>query len=163
MTLRKKPTKAAGKPGPKKAARKPKPEPYVPKTGEHELVMLGVCAEAPEDAIMSLIGGGNLTREQFRAAFANELTHGKDIAKIKVMASLYIMATSRIKGLAPTSAIFLTKMLTGMDTSAPGQSATATVKVNGTTPKDGEMAKPDPTQIIEVSFKIGDDSRIKDE
>lgn len=162
MTARKKPTKSTRKAATKQPRKAPAPSPYVPKTGEPELVMLGVCAEAPEEAIMSLIGGGNLTKEQFKAAFKNELAHGKDIAKIKVMSSLYLMAMSRIKGLAPTSAIFLTKMLTGMDTSAPGQSATVTVKQNQQA-KDGEMAKPDPTQIIEVSFKIGDDSRIKDE
>ena len=162
MTQRKKPTKASRA---RSVARKPaaKVEPYVPAQGEPELVMLGVCVDTPIEAMMAIIGKGTggLTVETFKAAFKNELEHGKELAKLKVVSSLYLMAMSRQKGLAPTSAIFLTKMLAGVPLDGTN-GATVTVK-QGAAAKDGEMPKADPSQIIEVSFKIGDDSKIKDE
>ncbi len=169
MTSRKKPTKASRA---RAAARRQKPAPvqlpapveaYVPAQGESELVMLAVCVDAPTEAMMALIGKGTggLTVETFKAAFAKELSHGKEMAKIKVVSSLYLMAMSRQKGLAPTSAIFLTKMLSGASLDGANE-ATVTVRQNA--PKGGETpGTPDPSQIIEVSFKIGDDSKIKDE
>lgn len=155
---------AAPKKGARKVATPRRAAPvqaYQPKSGEAELVMLAVAVDAPIEAMMALIGGGNLTKEQFKAAFSTELAHGKDLAKIKVASHLYLMASSRMKGLAPTSAIFLMKMLTGSDVSAGGSSATITVKSGKG--GGGEPGAPSAEQIVEVSFQIGDESKIKDE
>lgn len=142
---------------PARAAAAPKEAPYEPASGERDLVMLGVCVDADEAAIMSLVGKGKLTVPQFKAAFATELAHGKEIAKIKVMSSLYLMAMSRARGLAPTSAIAIMNNVGGW--AKQGGSASVKVKDVGEN-ADGSAGI---GRTIEVEFVIGDDSKIKDE
>lgn len=154
--------KAAAKQGPaRKAPAKPRAPAYSPTPGETELVAIARCVDVSEDAMMTLVGGGRLTREQFREAFAVQLEHGSEIIKVRVMSSLFIMAMSRSRGLAPTSAIFLAKALGGLSDGSGGVGGlTANVKVKG---GGGDGGAGGSYQVVDVSFRIGDDSAIKDD
>ena len=144
---------------PPKAAVAPEP-PRITSDGERTLVQLGVAAGVSLDYLRRQVQGGTLNRAQFEEMFAAELEHGKAGANLKVATNLFRIATAwpPIKGATTTAAIFwMKKRGDGWD----DEGGTAKVKVaTSGAAGDGSVS---PEQIVEVSFKIGDDSKIKEE
>lgn len=135
---------------------------YRPTEAEKSLVMIGTAAGVGEDYFCRVVGGGVLSREQFRAIFAQELAVGADGANLKVATNLFKMATAwpPIKGVTPTAAIFWLKSRAGWKEEPKVGGATFRMEEKGS--GSGTEGAPDPARVIEVSFKIGDDSRIRD-
>lgn len=163
--IRKVTAKGRKPPGPKrhgkaapKPARKTKPD-YVPSDKDRTLVRLAASAGFSPTRIAALVGDG-ITSDDLNAHFAREMEIGSDQATLQVASNLFRMATAwpPIKGVTPTAAVFWMKSRAGWN-GEPDKGAKVTIK-GGAAGDNGMM---DPTQVIEVSFNIGDDSKIKDD
>lgn len=140
-----------------------KPNVYQPNEGERVLVQIGTASGIGVEYLKTLVAGGKLTLPQFKEAFAEEIANGLQGATLKVATNLFRCATAwpPIKGVTPTAMVFWLKNRAGWNEGATG-GATVTMTEKETPAADGGAA-PDKTRIIEVAFKIGDDSKIKDE
>lgn len=161
-----------GRKGPPKGAprrtqplppKEPAPGVYSPKEGERVLVQLGVASGIGLDYLRKQVAGGKLNKAGFEAAFADEIKDGLEGATLKVATNLFRCATAwpPIKGVTPTCMVFWLKNRAHWESGASG-GATVTMTEKEQPAADGGAA-PDKTRIIEVAFKIGDDSKIKDE
>lgn len=145
-------------------------EPYHPSEAERVLVQIGLASGVSKIYLRGLMKGGEGIGEiQFQEAFAKEIETGTDAMVLKLATRAFQMATGAVKVTDKVSfdAIrFLLETKGGF--AKVGGGASATVKVGTAPASDGgatpaAVGAPDPTQVIEVSFRIGDDSRIKDE
>lgn len=144
---------------PKKLA----PNVYSPTEAERVLVQIGTASGVGVEYLRTLVAGGKLTPTEFKVSFAEEIANGLQGATMKVATNLFRCATAwpPIKGVTPTAMVFWLKSRAGWSGGDAG-GATVTMTEKEVQAADGAAA-PDKTRIIEVAFKIGDDSKIKDE
>lgn len=137
--------------------------PYSPTDQERLFVQIGTAAGIGRAYLRGIMNGGKgISAIQFDEAFATEVEIGTDAVNFKVVSNLFKIAASNTKDRVTLDAIkFWLERKAGWTAPSAAQSATVKVAPGSAAPVTGGPV--DPTRIIEVSFKIGDDSKIKDE